>query len=177
MLDRQVLHLPHLDLSYLIGGNGSESLLLLHGMADCAVVWSSLADHLGSRYRIIAPDLRGHGESSKDITDYSFTSIIADLEALMQHLGVTKVHVLAHSWSAKTAAIWATQKSDRFSSLIFVDRFFVGRFISSHTIEMAMSIRIWSIDKIPEYPVWQSRTKSSRCVQFYRSWCELFCHL
>jgi pimeloyl-ACP methyl ester carboxylesterase len=128
MLDRQVLHLPHLDLSYLIGGNGSESLLLLHGMADCALVWSSLADHLGSRYRIIAPDLRGHGESSKEIADYSFASIIADLEALMQHLGVTKVHLLAHSWSAKTAAIWATQKSDFFSSLIFVDPFFMGRF-------------------------------------------------
>jgi pimeloyl-ACP methyl ester carboxylesterase len=128
MLDRQVLHLPHHNLSYLIGGNGSESLLLLHGMADCALVWSSLADHLGSRYRIIAPDLRGHGESSKDITDYSFASIIADLEALMQHLGVTKVHLLAHSWSGKTAAIWATQQSDFFSSLIFVDPFFMGRF-------------------------------------------------
>jgi pimeloyl-ACP methyl ester carboxylesterase len=174
MLDRQVLHLSHLDLSYLIGGDGSESLLLLHGMADCALVWSSLADHLGSRYRIIAPDLRGHGESSKDIVDYSFTSIIADLEALVQHLGVTKVHVLAHSWSAKTAAIWATQKSDRFSSLIFVDPFFMGRFPTWFRLTFPLLYRVLPFLKVVgSFPNYETVENIARTLKQYQGWSPL----
>jgi pimeloyl-ACP methyl ester carboxylesterase len=157
-----------------VGGNGSESLLLLHGMADCALVWSSLADHLGSRYQIIAPDLRGHGESSKDIADYSFTSIIADLAALMQHLGVTKVHLLAHSWSAKTAAIWATQQSDFFSSLIFVDPFFMGRFPTWFRLTFPLLYRVLPFLKVVgSFPNYETVENIARTLKQYRGWSPL----
>jgi pimeloyl-ACP methyl ester carboxylesterase len=45
---------------------------LLHGLADHSLVWSSLGDYLASDYQIIAPDLRGHGESDKPEFGYSF---------------------------------------------------------------------------------------------------------
>jgi pimeloyl-ACP methyl ester carboxylesterase len=102
-------------------------LILLHGLADCALVWSSLAEHLADRYQIVAPDLRGHGESSKPLENYSSSEIIADLEALMAHLGWNQAHVLGHSWGAKVATIWATRNPQRFSSLILVDPFYIDR--------------------------------------------------
>jgi pimeloyl-ACP methyl ester carboxylesterase len=155
MLSREVLHLPNLDLSYLIAGKGSEPLLLLHGMADSAMVWASLMEHLCDRYCIVAPDLRGHGDSSKNLTDYSFDRIVADLEALMQHLGWSNAHILAHSWSAKTAAIWATKKSDRFRSLIFVDPFFMGKFPAWFRATFPLMYRVLPFLKIvgnfPDY--------------------------
>jgi len=95
-----------------------EPVLLLHGLADCAVVWSSLGDYLSSRYHVVALDLRGHGESSKPNDGYSSAEIIADLEALMAHLGWEKANILGHSWGGKVAAIWATQNPECFSSLV-----------------------------------------------------------
>jgi pimeloyl-ACP methyl ester carboxylesterase len=174
MLTRQVLHLPNLDLSYLIGGSGSESLLLLHGMADCAMVWSSLADHLGDRYRLVAPDLHGHGESSKNITDYSFARIISDLEALMQHLGWTNAHILAHSWSAKTAAIWATQHSDRFCSLIFVDPFFMGRLPNWFRLTFPIMYRLLPFLKVVgSFPNYETVERIARTLKQYQGWSPL----
>ncbi|HBB35287.1 MAG TPA: alpha/beta hydrolase, partial [Cyanobacteria bacterium UBA9273] len=100
---RQTLTLPSLQLSYLEWHQGDEPLLLLHGLADHALVWSSLGDDLADRYHIVAPDMRGHGESSKPEGNYTFADAIADLEALMEYLGWSSAHVVGHSWTGKLA--------------------------------------------------------------------------
>ena len=105
----------------------NNHLLFLHGLADSAVVWSSLAEHLAKNYHIIAPDLRGHGESSKPEHGYTSTDIVADLEALMAYLGWDQAHVVGHSWGGKLATIWATHNPQLFSSLILVDPFYVDK--------------------------------------------------
>src|SRR5947209_511627 len=94
---RQTLSKPDIQLSYLEWNQGQEPLLLLHGLGDHAIVWSSLGDYLAADYHIVAPDMRGHGQSSKPERDYSFESAIADLEALMDHLGWTSAHIVSHS--------------------------------------------------------------------------------
>lgn len=107
--------------------NTKTPLLLLHGLADCAMVWSSLGNYLAEHYHIVAPDLRGHGESSKPEFGYSSQDIIADLEGLMTHLGWNQANILGHSWGGKVATIWATQNPQCFSSLILVDPFYVDK--------------------------------------------------
>ncbi|MDJ0573936.1 MAG: alpha/beta fold hydrolase, partial [Xenococcaceae cyanobacterium MO_234.B1] len=98
---RQTVNLSGIELSYWEWNRGGEPLLLLHGLADCGLVWASLGDYLAPNYHIVAPDLRGHGDSSKPQEGYRFADFIQDLEALMQHLGWSSASVLAHSWSAK----------------------------------------------------------------------------
>ncbi|MFM7427633.1 MAG: alpha/beta fold hydrolase, partial [Elainella sp.] len=100
---------PNPALSYLEWHQGQEPLLLLHGMADHSLVWASLGEFLQNRYHILAPDLRGHSNSSKPLQGYRCTDLIADLTALLAAQGWTSAHVVAHSWSAKVAAVWATQ--------------------------------------------------------------------
>ena len=124
---RETLFLPDIQLSYLEWNQGKEPLLLLHGLADNALVWSSLGDFLAPDYHIIAPDLRGHGDSSKPEQDYSFQSAIADLEALMDAKGWSSAHVVAHSWSGKLAAIWARQNPARLRSMVLVDPIFIWK--------------------------------------------------
>jgi haloacetate dehalogenase len=124
---RQTLSLPNIQLSYLEWNQGKKPLLLLHGLADHAGVWSSLGDHLAQRYHIIAPDLRGHGESGKPDSGYTFADAIADLEALMDHLGWYAANIVGHSWTGKLALIWARQHPTRFQSLILVDPFFINQ--------------------------------------------------
>ncbi|MEG4807644.1 alpha/beta hydrolase [Microcoleus sp. F8-D3] len=132
MLTRKNLHLPEIELSYLewqpeTGKEKVARLLLLHGLADSACVWTSLGNYLSNRYHIVAPDMRGHGESSKPKTGYTFKSAIADLEALMAHLNWPDAHILGHSWTGKLAPIWARQNPDRFCSMILVDPIFITK--------------------------------------------------
>ena len=122
---RQTLLTSDIQLSYLEWNQGQEPLLLLHGMADHALVWSSLGDYLAADYHIVAPDMRGHGESSKPEKDYTFASAISDLEALMDKLGWSAAHIVSHSWTGKLAAIWARENPARLKSITLVDPIFL----------------------------------------------------
>lgn len=125
---RQTLALKTVKLSYLQWNpNGQQPLLLLHGLADHALVWTSLAEYLGDRYHIIAPDMRGHGDSEKPDVGYTFKEAIADLEQLMDHLNWSNAHILGHSWTGKLLPIWAKQKPQRFRSMILVDPIFITK--------------------------------------------------
>lgn len=123
---RHHLQLPSIHLSYLDWNHGTEPVLFLHGLADHALVWATCAQFLGSPYHCVAPDLRGHGDSGKPTTGYYCNDIIGDVEGLLDVLGWSSAHVIAHSWGAKIAALWATRSPDRVRSLVLVDPFFIN---------------------------------------------------
>jgi pimeloyl-ACP methyl ester carboxylesterase len=173
-VEQLTLNLSGIQLSYLEWNRGQEPLLLLHGLADCALVWSSLGDYLADNYHIIAPDLRGHGDSSKPEKGYSFSDFIADLEALMQHLGWSSAHVLAHSWSAKLLTIWATQHPERFRSLILVDPFFIGKIPSWFQITFPILYSVLPFLKIMRsFSSYEEAEKVARQLKQYRGWTPL----
>ncbi|MDY7013684.1 MAG: alpha/beta fold hydrolase, partial [Cyanobacteriota bacterium] len=172
MPHRQTLLLPNnLRLSYLEWNSGKLPLLLLHGLADQALIWSSLGDFLAPNYHIVAPDLRGHGESSKPKTDYTFAEMIADLEALMHHLGWSSAHLLGHSWSGKLAAVWVTQAPDRARSLILVDPFFINKMPGFFKFTFPLLYRTLPFLKMmgpfPSYEAAETRAKG---LKQYRGW-------
>ena len=152
----------------------SRELLLLHGLADCAVVWSSLGEYLADCYHIVAPDLRGHGESSKSDNGYSSSDIIADLEALMAHLGWSQAHTIGHSWGGKLAAIWATQNPQRFHSLILVDPFYINRLPSWLKITFPLLYRVLPFLRgMGPFDSQAEAVKLARNLKQYRQWSEL----
>ncbi len=173
-MEQLTLNLSGIQLSYLEWNRGREPLLLLHGLADCALVWSSLGDYLADNYHIVAPDLRGHGDSSKPEKGYSFSDFIADLEALMLHLGWSSAHVLAHSWSAKLLTIWATQHPERFRSLTLVDPFFIGKIPSWFQITFPILYRVLPFLKIMRsFSSYEEAEKVARQLKQYRGWTPL----
>lgn len=123
-------HFSHtaVSLSYLTWGIG-EPVLLLHGLADHGLVWQGLAESLGSQYSCVAPDLRGHGDSDKPDhpSAYGALNYVADLAALAAYLRWSRVRVVAHSWAAKLALLWAKQQPGLMQQLVLVDPFFVNR--------------------------------------------------
>ncbi|ANV90548.1 alpha/beta fold hydrolase [Picosynechococcus sp. PCC 8807] len=116
-----------LPLSYYEWHPGGEPVLLLHGLADHGLVWASLGESLGEKYHVVALDLRGHGDSGKPETGYTFADYNADLDGICQHFGWSKVNLLGHSWGAKIATVWATQNPEKVKSLILADPFFMGQ--------------------------------------------------
>jgi pimeloyl-ACP methyl ester carboxylesterase len=111
------------------GTEAATPVLLLHGLADHGLVWQSLASALGPEYRCLAPDLRGHGDSGKPNDDRAYSSLhyVADLEALAMYCGLTQLRVVAHSWAAKLALLWAKQNPQLIQQLVLVDPFFVNK--------------------------------------------------
>lgn len=174
MPQRQTFTNNSMAISYLQWSDRGMPLLLLHGMADHALVWSSLGDYLSSNYQVIAPDLRGHGESGKPATGYHFQDYIGDLRALINHLGWTQAHILGHSWSAKIAAIWATQQPEVFKSLILVDPFFIDKMPSWIRITFPILYQVLPFLKITRsFDSYQSLEAIARQLKQYKGWSNL----
>lgn len=174
MPQRQTFTNNSMEISYLQWSDRGMPLLLLHGMADHALVWSSLGDYLSSNYQVIAPDLRGHGESGKPATGYHFQDYIGDLRALINHLGWTQAHILGHSWSAKIAAIWATQQPEVFKSLILVDPFFIDKMPSWIRITFPILYQVLPFLKITRsFDSYQSIEVIARQLKQYKGWSNL----
>ncbi len=174
-MERKSLNLPNnINLSYLEWGEGKEVLILLHGLADHGLVWSDLGEFLSEKYHIIAPDLRGHGESSKPETGYTFAEIIADLEALLQHLNITKVHVIGHSWGGKLAAIWATKNPNLFKSLVLVDPFFIDKMPSWFELTFPILYKVLPFLKmLGPFPDYKTAENLARTLKQYQGWSNL----
>ncbi|MEQ9622400.1 alpha/beta fold hydrolase [Coleofasciculus chthonoplastes] len=171
---RNTVSLPEIQLSYLEWNQGSEPLLLLHGLADQALVWSSLAEYLAESYHIIAPDMRGHGESSKPEDDYTFASAIADLEALMDHLGWSSAHIIGHSWTGKLAPIWAKQHSERFRSIILVDPIFIWKMPSLLKVTFPLLYRVLPFLKgMGPFESYEDAEQKVRQLSQYQDWTPL----
>jgi pimeloyl-ACP methyl ester carboxylesterase len=167
------LSLPDLELSYLEWHQGQEPLLLLHGMADHSLVWAELGESLKDRYHILAPDLRGHGNSGKPLSGYRCTDIIADLEALMVDRGWTSAHVVAHSWSAKVAAVWATQHPEAIRSLILIDPFFINAIPRWLTFTFPLLYRTLSFLKLlGPFATYAQAEQQARQLKQFRGWSE-----
>lgn len=84
------------------------AVVLLHGFPDRATMWSSQIQHLADRgHRVIAPDLRGFGDSDRpnDVDDYRLEFLVGDVAGLLSALDVPNAAIVGHDWGASIA--WA----------------------------------------------------------------------
>jgi pimeloyl-ACP methyl ester carboxylesterase len=87
-----------LRLHFWSAGSGDAAIYMVHGSSHCGGVWSPLASKLAAEgYRVVTPDLKGHGLSDKPLTGYAWEILGDDQLALMQHLGLQRVIVIGHS--------------------------------------------------------------------------------
>ena len=108
-----------------IGGNGPP-LLLLHGNPLTHVSWHRVAPLLAEHFTVIAPDLRGYGDSSKpdggpDHAAYSFRAMGEDNFSLMRQLGFERFAVAGHDRGARVAFRMALDRPDSVSRLAALD--------------------------------------------------------
>lgn len=101
-------------------GDGAEVLLLIHGMAGSAQTWRDVLPQLAKKYRVIAPDLLGHGQSSKPRTDYSLGAFAVGLRDLLDELGVESATVVGHSLGGGVAMQFLYQHPDYCRRLVLI---------------------------------------------------------
>jgi pimeloyl-ACP methyl ester carboxylesterase len=96
--------------------------VLLHGFGDNASVWSHLAPRLMSRFRTVALDLRGHGNSDWDPeARYDAETFTGDLTKVIAKLGFERTILIGHSWGAAMALRFAAVNPTMVAALVIID--------------------------------------------------------
>jgi pimeloyl-ACP methyl ester carboxylesterase len=117
-----------LSLHCLVWGEaGAPVVLAVHGNGGHAHWWDALVPHLLPAYRVVAPDLRGHGESDWPTPPaYAIRDFSDDLLAIVDQLAAPPVAVIAHSMGARAAAWFAAHHADRVRCLALLDTSIAG---------------------------------------------------
>jgi pimeloyl-ACP methyl ester carboxylesterase len=100
-------------------GSG-ELLLLLHGFTGSGDDWKHVFAEPLAGYRVIAPDLPGHGRSPNPRRNFRFADVARDVFALLDQLKIDRVKAIGMSAGANTLLHMATQQPDRITSFIHV---------------------------------------------------------
>ncbi len=125
-----------LKVRYLDWGGDGPPLLALHGLASSAHWYDIVAPMLRGRHHIIAPDQRGHGQTTSAPNGYDWKTLSGDLVGLLDHIGLDVVAVMGHSWGGNVATNLAAYFPDRVGRLIMIDGgFFDGRIMPGATWE------------------------------------------
>jgi pimeloyl-ACP methyl ester carboxylesterase len=115
------LALDDVELFYTDEGTGSTPVLLIHGWACDSHDWSWQLDSLIPRYRVIVPDLRGHGRSSVPADGYAPADYARDLAALIDAAGCGPCVAIGHSMGAIIASVLAVEWPGHVRALAVVD--------------------------------------------------------
>ncbi|GIV34446.1 MAG: epoxide hydrolase [Chitinophagales bacterium] len=109
-------------LHYVAAGNG-PLVILLHGFPEFWYAWHKQLPALARHFRVIAPDLRGYGDSDKPkaISNYSAKVIARDIVELIHALGETKAHIVGHDWGGAIAYMMAQHFPQSVSKLIVLN--------------------------------------------------------
>lgn len=97
------------------------TLVCLHGFGGNARQWQYQVEAFADRYRVLVPDIRGHGRSQTSASDFSMPRLLADLEEILAARKVTEPFVLAgHSFGGAIATDFALAHPEKVSRLIFI---------------------------------------------------------
>ena len=100
--DHHYADLGDVRLHYVTAGEGFP-VVLLHGWPQSWYEWRHIMPELAKSYRVIAPDLRGLGDSSRPADGYDKKTVGGDIWRLLQRLGVDRFFLVGHDWGGPTA--------------------------------------------------------------------------
>src|SRR2546422_7634308 len=110
---------------YLISGK-NEPIILLHGYAQTSHMWRPLIPELAKTHTIIAPDLRGFGDSSRPEGGYDKKTMAQDIHALAASLGYARAGIVGHDIGLMVAYAYAAQYPSEVDRIVLMDAFLPG---------------------------------------------------
>lgn len=115
----QTFPINGMEMYYETRGEG-EPLVLLHGGGGIGSNWDLIFKELPKGYRLIVPDLRGHGRSTNPSLLFSFRQAALDVYAMLDLLGIERCKAIGMSLGAKTLLHMATQQASRIEAMVLV---------------------------------------------------------
>ena len=135
-----------IQLHYVTGGQG-DPIVLLHGWPETWYEWRHIMPALAKNYTVIAPDLRGLGDSSKPLTGYDGKTVAEDIHQLVTQLGFKTIFLVGHDIGTQVAYSYAAAHPTEVKKLVVMDLTIPG-------FEPAGMMPIWwsSFHQTPDIP-------------------------
>src|ERR1700726_3290457 len=112
-------------LHYLVAGEG-DPIVLLHGFAETSHMWLPLIAKLSDKHTVIAPDLRGFGQSSAPSDGYTKAAMAQDILALVKTLKFDRIRLVGHDIGLMVAYAYAAQFPSEVDRLVLMEAFLPG---------------------------------------------------
>ncbi|MBU3143804.1 alpha/beta fold hydrolase [Clostridium sp. CF012] len=119
---RNIAKLKNIDMFYFDTKAEGPTILCLHGRWGRAETWYDFINHYGKQYRIIAPDKRGHGLSSKPLAEYTTEEMAEDIIELLNFLKIDSVILVGHSMGGAVAGYLAAVYPKYVNALAILDK-------------------------------------------------------
>jgi pimeloyl-ACP methyl ester carboxylesterase/aryl carrier-like protein/LPS sulfotransferase NodH len=166
-LSEQRLTVRGLDLCICTWGpETGQPVLCLHGVLNQGAIWDAIAPTLVAQgYRVIAPDLRGHGKSAHvgPEGNYQLLDHLGDVDALVQQLGLQTFPVVGHSMGAVIAASFASARPERIQSLTLVEPVVPGEDTESSADQLTTHLNYLAAP--PTHPIYASLAEAAQRFQ------------
>ena len=152
-------------------GNGERLVLLLHGFPEFHESWRHQIPALGERFRTVALDLPGYGESERPPGGYGIENIVQTIAGAIEALGHQRAHIVGHDWGGALAWALAALRPDRVDRLAILNAPHPAAFPRA-ILRPSQLRRSWYIFffQIPYLPEWLlSRRRGSRIAGSIRA--------
>lgn len=103
-----------------VGGAG-PAVVLIHGFGDTGDMWAPLAAALAQDHRVVVPDLRGMGLSSRPDSGFDKRTQAGDIRAVLDKLGIVKADIVGHDIGTMVAYAYAARYPDKTTKLVVMD--------------------------------------------------------
>lgn len=128
---------------YVIAGSGYP-LVFLHGWPQSWYEWRKIIPSLAERFTVIAPDLRGLGDSERPMGGYDKRTLASDVYALVKSLGFSKIGLTGHDWGGAVAFYLAYDHPEMVERLMILDMIpGLGR--KDEKMDIRVAQRFWHV--------------------------------
>jgi len=150
-LEHRTVRANGIDLHVVLAGAG-PTMVLLHGFPQTWFCWRRVIPRLSARFQVIAPDLRGYGDSEKPPAGYDKGTMAADIHALLRVLGHDRVTLAGHDRGARVAHRYALDYPDAVHAVALLDILPTDHVFGTMDADVARRYWHWIFQLIPELP-------------------------
>jgi pimeloyl-ACP methyl ester carboxylesterase len=155
---------------WVTAGDGPP-VYLVHGFPETWYAWRKQIPVLAEKYTIIAPDLRGYGDTEKPASGYDKRTMANDLAALMDHLGHDRAPIVGHDRGARVGTRFAKDHRDRIDRFVTLDN--IPTRVLAESTDPRVSAVGWfvaflGVPDLPETLI--AGREEAWLTHFYRSW-------
>ncbi|AWN51134.1 alpha/beta hydrolase [Methylobacterium sp. 17Sr1-1] len=156
---------------YLEAGSGPP-VVLLHGFPETSYAWRHQIPPLSRHYRVVAPDLRGYGETDKPASGYDKRTMAQDLVALLDALGIDRIALVGHDRGARVATRFAKDHPGRLDRLVVMDNVPTRIVARSMNAQIARSYWFFLFHLVPDLPEALIAGREDLWLRhFFSDWC------
>jgi len=142
-LTHQVAIVNGFRMHYVRAGRGPV-LVLLHGWPQSWYEWRHMIPKLAERYTVIAPDLRGLGDSEKPLAGYDKRTLASDVRELLRGLGIDRIGLVGHDWGG-AVSFYLTYDNPGFVEKLFIFDMIPGLGRAGGSMDFVTARRFWHV--------------------------------